>query len=81
MQVRTSRSDSPLMRELYMHCVNQFTCGFRAVGQLELVRELAPSRQPNPEARLGVSPWLTSQIRLGLENRIPTTKNENNDHE
>lgn len=69
MQVRTSASDSPLMRELYMHCVNQFECGFRAVAQLELVRELAPARKPNPAARLDVSPWLTSQIRLGLESR------------
>lgn len=81
MQVRTSISESPLMRELYMHCVNQFTCGFRAVGQLELVRELAPARKPNPSARLDVSPWLTNQIRLDLDSKMPNTKNEDNDHE
>lgn len=76
MQVRTSTSDSPLMRELYMHCVNQFECGFRAVAQLELVRELAPSRRPNSSARLDVSPWLTNQIRLGLDSNMTPQKKE-----
>ncbi|MGP9500244.1 ogr/Delta-like zinc finger family protein [Halomonas sp. AOP43-D1-4] len=66
MKVRTSKSDMSLLRELYLHCTNEFDCGFRAKAHLEFVHNLAPSRCPNPKVKLLTSPWVLNQMRLDL---------------
>ncbi len=66
MKVRTSKSDMSLLRELYLHCTNEFDCGFRAKAHLEFVHNLAPSRCPNPSVKLITSPWVLNQMTLDL---------------
>ncbi|UYF99361.1 ogr/Delta-like zinc finger family protein [Halomonas sp. GD1P12] len=77
MKVRTSKSDMSLLRELYLHCTNEFDCGFRGKANLEFVHTLTVSRCPNPDVYLLTSPWVLKQMKLDL----PTVNDECYDEE
>lgn len=70
MKVRTSKTHIPVFRELYLHCSNEFECGYRCKANLSMTETLAPSRQPNPEVDIKTSSWLLHQVRLDL-NELP----------
>ncbi|WP_193092171.1 ogr/Delta-like zinc finger family protein [Halomonas colorata] len=65
MKVRTSKTHLPEYRELYLHCTNEFKCGYRCKAALSVSETLAPSYCPNPDVDIKPSPWLMR--RLGLE--------------
>lgn len=67
MKVRTSKTHLPEYRELYLHCTNEFKCGYRCKAALSVSETLAPSYCPNPAVNIKLSPWLKQ--KLGLENQ------------
>lgn len=64
MRVRTSKAHLPTYTELYLHCANEFECGFRCKSGLGVIETLAPSYKPNPDINIKFSPWLKRQVRL-----------------
>lgn len=50
--VRTSRSLTPLCREIYFQCSGFVECGHTFKAQLAVLSTLSPSRRPNPKIRL-----------------------------
>lgn len=49
----TSRELSPLVREIYLQCIN-VDCGHRFVAHLGIVRTLVPSLHPSPTVSLPI---------------------------
>ncbi|WP_083001931.1 ogr/Delta-like zinc finger family protein [Halomonas sp. GT] len=85
MKVRTSKTHLPEYRELYLHCTNEFKCGYRCKGRVTLSETLAPSYRPNPSVNIKMSPWVMrkmhqeileseGQIRLILDARKEAKK-------
>lgn len=70
MKVRTSKTHLPDYRELYLHCTNEFACGFRCKASLGIIETLAPSYQPNPNVNIKFGAWLKRQIRLEAEGQM-----------
>ena len=54
-RLRTSKTLTPLYREIYYHCSNLF-CGHTFMATHEIVRTVSPSRTPNPEIVLPMLP-------------------------
>jgi ribosomal protein S27AE len=54
-KLRTSKTLTPLYREIYYHCSNLF-CGHTFMATHEIVRTVAPSRMPNPDISLPMLP-------------------------
>lgn len=52
--IRTSRTLSPLSREIYYQCTNVF-CGHTWRSLLSAVRTIVPSQTPNPSVFISVS--------------------------
>jgi hypothetical protein len=50
--VRTSRSVTPLYREIYFQCEDFIECGHTFKGALSVISTLSPSRRPRPGIRL-----------------------------
>ncbi|MBT2784785.1 MULTISPECIES: ogr/Delta-like zinc finger family protein [unclassified Halomonas] len=86
MKVRTSKTHLPDYRELYLHCTNEFACGFRCKASLGIIETLVPSYQPNPNVNIKFGAWLKRQIRLEAEGQMrlgieEITKPKGNRHE
>ncbi len=85
MKVRTSKAHLPTYSELYLHCANEFGCGFRCKSGLGILETIAPSYQPNPNINIKLSPWLKRQVkleeegqmRLGIEDLSQSKRNQN----
>jgi predicted RNA-binding Zn-ribbon protein involved in translation (DUF1610 family) len=60
---RSSRELSKTMREIFYMCMTP-ECGHTYVAQLEIVRTLSPSAQPNPAIELPFSPVSTAGRQL-----------------
>lgn len=69
MMVRTSYSDHPLIRVMYMYCADQFGCGFRGISRVELIKETAPPRHRNPAADVPPDEWVVDQLVMRLQGR------------
>ncbi|MBO9710688.1 MAG: ogr/Delta-like zinc finger family protein [Caulobacter sp.] len=50
--VRTSRSVTPLYRDIYFQCEDFVECGHTFKGALSVISTLSASRKPNPKIRL-----------------------------
>nr|WP_273544567.1 ogr/Delta-like zinc finger family protein [Halomonas profundi] len=85
MKVRTSKTHLAEYRELYLHCTNEFECGYRCKAALSISETLAPSYRPSPTVNIKLSPWLVrkmhkdvleaeGQIRLILDARKEAKK-------
>ena len=70
MKVRTSKTHHPEYRTLYLHCTNEFGCGYRVKSELTLIETLAPSYRPNPAVNIQLSPWLKRHAKLEDEGQI-----------
>lgn len=70
MKVRTSKTHLPEYRELYLHCTNEFRCGYRCKAALSVAETLAPSYCPNPNVNIKLSPWLERKVRLEDQGQI-----------
>lgn len=53
MRTITSRQQSPLVRDVYLDCMN-VDCGFRCVAQVGIVRALVQSLIPNAQVSLPI---------------------------
>lgn len=67
MKIRTSRSPLPIYRVIYWNCSNEWECGFRCDGYMQMLRTLAPSRCPNPDVQLESAPWLLNQMGFDFD--------------
>ena len=54
-RVRTSREETPLVRNASLQCTN-VECGHTFAAQLQITHTIAPSRLPNPAIILPVAP-------------------------
>lgn len=70
MKVRTSKTHLPEYRELYLHCTNEFRCGYRCKGRVSLDETLAFSYSPNPDVNIKPSPWLEKKLFLEAQGQI-----------
>ena len=80
MKVRTSKTHHPEYRALYLHCTNEFKCGYRCKSELTLTETLAPRYCPNPAVNIRPSNWLLQKLALEAQGQIrlgeATTKKE-----
>ena len=53
-QVRTSRSVTPLFREIYFQCDDFIECGHTFKASLSVMSTLNPSRRPRPGIRIPI---------------------------
>lgn len=54
-RARTSREETPLVREARFQCSN-VECGHTFVVKLEITSTIAPSQMPNPDIILPITP-------------------------
>ncbi|MGP9466717.1 ogr/Delta-like zinc finger family protein [Halomonas sp. TP35] len=67
MKIRTSRSLLPIYRVIYWNCSNEWECGFRCSGFMQMLHTLVPSRCPNPDVQLESSPFLLRQMGFNFD--------------
>ena len=67
MKIRSSRTPLKIYRVLYWYCTNEWNCGFRSTGYMQMVHTLAHSRCPNPDVQLSESPWLLRQMGFDFD--------------
>lgn len=67
MKIRSSKTLLEIYRVIYWHCTNEWECGFRSSGFMQMVHTLAHSRRPNPEVQLENSPTLLRQMGFDFD--------------
>ncbi|WP_227369855.1 ogr/Delta-like zinc finger family protein [Halomonas sp. M20] len=69
-RIRTTKTLSPIYREAYVQCTAP-ECGWSGKARVEIAETFNPSRQPNPDVRLFVSP----EARIALLAQLQAQKN------
>jgi len=74
-RVRTSRGETPLVREASLQCQN-LECGHTFVAKLEITHTIAPSHRPNPEIVLPVTP-VNLRRSIATSSHLLSPENDN----
>tara|TARA_R110002012_G_scaffold321621_2_gene550158 strand:- start:3209 stop:3457 length:249 start_codon:yes stop_codon:yes gene_type:complete len=70
MKVRTSKAHLPVYKEFYLHCTNEFECGYRCKATANISETLTPSYRPNPDINIKLSSWLKQKVKLEDQGQI-----------
>lgn len=71
MKVRTSKTPLSEYRELYLHCTNEFECGYRCKGRVTLDETLAFSYCPKAGVNIKPSPFMKRKWGLEAHGQMP----------
>lgn len=64
-RIRTTKTLSPIYREAYVQCTKP-ECGWSGKARVEIAETFNPSRQPNPDVRLQLSPKVRESLLAQL---------------
>lgn len=55
---------------MYLHCTNDWNCGYRCKAEATILETLVPSRCPSPTVHIKLSPWLKQRVELENQGQI-----------